>query len=56
VTPMPDKFFTQVQGYYYSEFSSDPLRYSNSSLKMLSAAGPRGAALCHGQPDGGLEL
>jgi len=37
-TPMPDKYFTQVQGYYYSEFSSDPLRYSNSSLKMLSFA------------------
>jgi hypothetical protein len=37
-TPMPNKYFTQVQGYYYSEFSSDPLRYSNSSLKMLSFA------------------
>jgi hypothetical protein len=36
--PMPDKYFTQVQGYYYSEYSSDPLRYSNSSLKMLSFA------------------
>ncbi len=36
--PMPNKYFTQVQGYYFSEFSSDPLRYSNSSLKMLSFA------------------
>jgi hypothetical protein len=36
--PMPNKYFTQVQGYYYSEYSSDPLRYSNSSLKMLSFA------------------
>lgn len=37
-TSMPNKYFTQVQGYYYSEFSSDHLRYSDSSIKMLSFA------------------
>ena len=36
--PMPNKYFTQVQGYYYSEFASDELRNSDSSLKMLSFA------------------
>ena len=37
-TPMPDKFFSQVQGYYYSEYSSPELRNPASSLKMLSFA------------------
>ena len=41
-TPLPNKFFTQVQGYYHSEFASDLLKGAanngGSALKMYSFA------------------
>jgi hypothetical protein len=41
-TPLPDKFFTQVQGYYHSEHASELLKGASgdagSSLKMYSFA------------------
>ena len=43
-SPMPDVFFTQVQGYYHSEFASELLKgyggmaYSGRNLKMYSFA------------------
>jgi hypothetical protein len=44
-TPMPDIFFTQVQGYYHSEFASELLKgaqgdgeHSGRNLKMYSFA------------------
>jgi len=41
-TPLPDKFFTQVQGYYHSEYASELLKGASSSggsgLKMYSFA------------------
>jgi len=43
-SPMPDVFFTQVQGYYHSEFATELLKgqgavsYSGHNLKMYSFA------------------
>jgi hypothetical protein len=41
-TPLPNKFFTQVQGYYHSEFASELLKGATgdggSALKMYSFA------------------
>jgi hypothetical protein len=41
-TPLPDKFFTQVQGYYHSEYASELLKGASndggSGLKMYSFA------------------
>ena len=37
-TPMPDKFFKQVQGYYHSEIGTTPLADPNDTLRMYSFA------------------
>ena len=37
-TPMPAKFFNQVQGYYHSEFGNSELSKQNSQLFMYSFA------------------
>ena len=37
-TPLPDKFFTKVQGYYHSEHASELLKSGGDGLKMYSFA------------------